>query len=86
MFFNLTLIPKIAPKSQKIDPKDQKKSAKEALNILMFESLYCLGLKIRLIFWVMIRKVKFLVVVVVVIVGGGGVGEVGLGVKLGGGG
>ena len=33
MFFNLTLIPKIAPKSQKIDPKDQKKSAKEALNM-----------------------------------------------------
>ena len=54
--------------------------------ILMFESIYCLGLKIRLIFWAMICKVKFLVVVVVVIVGGGGVGEVGLGVKLGGGG
>ena len=51
----------------------------------MFESIYCLGLKIRLIFWAMICKVKFLVVVVVVIVGGGGVGEVGLGVKLGGG-
>ena len=50
----------------------------------MFESIYCLGLKIRLIFWAMICKVKFLVVVV--IVGGGGVGEVGLGVKLGGGG
>ena len=50
----------------------------------MFESIYCLGLKIRLIFWAMICKVKFLVVVVVVIVGGGGVGEVGLGVKLGG--
>ena len=49
----------------------------------MFESIYCLGLKIRLIFWAMICKVKFLVVVV--IVGGGGVGEVGLGVKLGGG-
>ena len=32
MFFNLTLIPKIAPKSQKIDPKDQK-SAKEAPNV-----------------------------------------------------
>ena len=51
----------------------------------MFESIYCLGLKIRLIFWAMICKVKFLVVVVVGIVGGGGGGGVGLGVKLGGG-